>query len=74
MTISWMTIEVIRNLLLWCAVINYAVLLVWFLVFAFALIGPPTGTNTTSFVMPAAMIRPAFWRTAAWYQRDSRPL
>jgi hypothetical protein len=31
-----MTIELIRNLLLWCTVINYAVLLVWFLVFVFA--------------------------------------
>jgi hypothetical protein len=31
-----MTIEVIRNFLLWCTVINYAVLLVWFLVFVFA--------------------------------------
>lgn len=31
-----MTIEVIRNLLLWCTVINYVVLVVWFLVFVFA--------------------------------------
>ena len=29
-------IELTRNFLLWCTVINYAVLLVWFLVFAFA--------------------------------------
>jgi ABC-type branched-subunit amino acid transport system permease subunit len=31
-----MTIEVTRILLLWCTVINYGVLLVWFLVFVFA--------------------------------------
>lgn len=31
-----MTIEVARNVLLWCTVINYGVLLVWFLVFVFA--------------------------------------
>jgi hypothetical protein len=31
-----MTIEVTRSFLLWCTVINYAVLLVWFLVFVFA--------------------------------------
>ena len=31
-----MTIEVTRNLLLWCTVIDYAVLLVWFLLFVFA--------------------------------------
>jgi hypothetical protein len=31
-----MTIEVTRNFLLWCAVINYAVLLLWFLVFVLA--------------------------------------
>jgi hypothetical protein len=31
-----MTIEVTRNVLLWCTVINYGVLLVWFLVFVFA--------------------------------------
>ncbi len=31
-----MTIEVINSFLLWCAVINYGVLLVWFLVFVFA--------------------------------------
>src|SRR5437764_12274229 len=24
--------------------------------------------------MPAAVIRPAFWRIAAWYQRDAGPL
>ncbi len=30
-----MTIEVTRNFLLWCTVINYGVLLVWFLVFVF---------------------------------------
>src|SRR5947208_10955024 len=37
-------------------------------------IGPSTGSKVTSFVMPAAVIRPAFCRTAAWYQRESRPL
>lgn len=31
-----MSIEIIRNFLLWCAAINYGVLLVWFLVFVFA--------------------------------------
>ena len=31
-----MTIAVTRNFLLWCTVINYGVLLVWFLVFVFA--------------------------------------
>jgi hypothetical protein len=31
-----MTIEVTRNFLLGCTVINYGVLLVWFLVFVFA--------------------------------------
>ena len=31
-----MNIEVARNFLLWCTVINYGVLLVWFLVFTFA--------------------------------------
>jgi ABC-type branched-subunit amino acid transport system permease subunit len=31
-----MTIEVTRVVLLWCTVINYGVLLVWFLVFVFA--------------------------------------
>jgi hypothetical protein len=31
-----MTIEVTRNFLLWCTVINYGVLLVWFLVFVSA--------------------------------------
>ena len=31
-----MTIEVTRNFLLWCTVINYGVLLLWFLVFVFA--------------------------------------
>ncbi len=31
-----MTIEATRNFLLWCTVINYGVLLVWFLVFVFA--------------------------------------
>lgn len=30
-----MTIEAIRNFLLWCTIINYGVLLVWFLVFVF---------------------------------------
>jgi hypothetical protein len=31
-----MSIELIRNFLLWCTVVNYGVLLVWFLVFVFA--------------------------------------
>jgi hypothetical protein len=31
-----MTIELARDILLWCAVINYAVLLGWFLVFSLA--------------------------------------
>ena len=31
-----MTIAVTRNFFLWCTVINYGVLLVWFLVFVFA--------------------------------------
>jgi len=28
-----MSIETVRNALLWCAVINYGILLVWFLFF-----------------------------------------
>ena len=35
-----------------------------------SLIGPLTGSKVTYFVMSAAMIRPAFCRTAAWYQRE----
>jgi hypothetical protein len=31
-----MSIDLIRNFLLWCAVVNYGVLLGWFLVFVFA--------------------------------------
>lgn len=31
-----MSIEVARNFLLWCTVINYGILLVWFLFFVFA--------------------------------------
>jgi hypothetical protein len=31
-----MPIEVFRNFLLWCTVINYGVLLAWFMVFVFA--------------------------------------
>ena len=31
-----MSIEVMRNFLLWCTVANYGMLLVWFLVFALA--------------------------------------
>ena len=31
-----MTIAMTRNFLLWCTVIDYGVLLVWFLVFVFA--------------------------------------
>ena len=31
-----MTITVTRNFFLWCTVINYGVLLAWFLVFVFA--------------------------------------
>ena len=28
-----MNIETIRNFLLWCAIINYGILLIWFLIF-----------------------------------------
>lgn len=31
-----MNIEVLRSFLLWCTVINYGILLVWFLFFVFA--------------------------------------
>ena len=31
-----MTIEVVRRILLWCTVINYAILLVWFFAFMLA--------------------------------------
>lgn len=31
-----MSLEVTRTFLLWCTVINYGILLVWFLVFVFA--------------------------------------
>jgi hypothetical protein len=31
-----MSIELTRNFLLWCTVINYGILLVWFLVFTLA--------------------------------------
>jgi hypothetical protein len=31
-----MNIEVVRRVLLWCAVINYGILLVWFFVFMLA--------------------------------------
>jgi hypothetical protein len=31
-----MSIDLIRNFLLWCTVVNYGVLLGWFLVFVFA--------------------------------------
>lgn len=31
-----MNIELIRNFLLWCTIINYAVLMVWFLAYVFA--------------------------------------
>jgi len=31
-----MSIEAIRNFLLWCTVINYGLLLLWFLFFVFA--------------------------------------
>jgi hypothetical protein len=31
-----MTVEIIRDVLAWCAVINYGLLLWWFLVFALA--------------------------------------
>ncbi len=31
-----MSIEVTRNLLLWSTIINWGILLVWFLIFAFA--------------------------------------
>ena len=39
-----------------------------------SLIGPSTGSKATAFVMPAAMVRPAFGRSAAWYQRELCPL
>src|SRR5215471_109345 len=39
-----------------------------------SLIDPSTGSKATSFVMPAAMMRPAFCRTAARYQREFCPL
>jgi hypothetical protein len=32
-----------------------------------------TGSKVTSFVMPAAVIRPARCRRAAWYQREPVP-
>jgi len=31
-----MNIEALRELLLWCAIINYLILMIWFLVFKFA--------------------------------------
>jgi hypothetical protein len=31
-----MSVHILRNFFLWCTVINYGVLLVWFLVFVFA--------------------------------------
>jgi hypothetical protein len=31
-----MTIAILRDFLLWCAIVNYAVLIVWFLAFTFA--------------------------------------
>lgn len=31
-----MTIDTVRDVLLWCTVINYGVLVVWFLAFVFA--------------------------------------
>lgn len=31
-----MTIEIIREVLAWCAVINYALLILWFLIFSLA--------------------------------------
>jgi ABC-type uncharacterized transport system permease subunit len=31
-----MSIEILRNFLMWCTVINYGILLVWFLFFMFA--------------------------------------
>jgi hypothetical protein len=31
-----MSIEVTRNFLLWCTIINYGILLVWFLIFSLA--------------------------------------
>jgi hypothetical protein len=31
-----MSVELTRSFFLWCAVVNYGVLLVWFLVFVFA--------------------------------------
>src|SRR5262245_3143632 len=38
------------------------------------LTGPSTGSNLISYIVPAAVIRPAFCRTAAWYQREPCPL
>jgi hypothetical protein len=31
-----MTLEMVRSFFLWCAIINFGVLMYWFLVFAFA--------------------------------------
>ena len=31
-----MTLESLRDVFMWCTIINYGILLVWFLVFAFA--------------------------------------
>lgn len=31
-----MSIEAVRRFLLWCTIINYGVLMIWFLVFVFA--------------------------------------
>ena len=31
-----MTIEVTRSFLMWCTIVNYVILIVWFLVFVFA--------------------------------------
>jgi hypothetical protein len=39
-----------------------------------SLMRPPTGSKETSLVIPAAVIRPAFCRSAALYHLDSLPL
>lgn len=31
-----MSLEALRDVFMWCSIINYGILLVWFLVFAFA--------------------------------------
>ena len=53
-----MSIELARNFLLWCTVINYGILLVWFLVFTLAhdwMRGPSTAVG---FVCPTSSSTP----------------